>query len=312
MYDIDYVKRGSGMDIRLLRYFVTVAQEGNITKAADSLFITQPTLSRQLHDLEEYFGTDLFIREKRKISLTDSGFLLYQRAVEILELCDKTEDEMFSLKTETAGSISIALVESHGVNDFMPYIKSFTKEYPNIVFDIYNGYADDIKDRIDKGLTEIGVLMEPVEVGKYDFLRLPTKERWGILAPAESAIAQKKSISWQELQKIPLIIPRRHFGRRALEKAFPNAPENLHIIATYTLFSNVAYMVEEEIGYALCIEEAEEIRQRGKTVFVPLEPEYLTGNVMVWRKNQAFGKSAIIFLNYVRKKLSERSEEIES
>lgn len=290
----------TALELRLLRYFVTIVQEGNISKAAEVLHITQPTLSRQLKDLEDYFDIELFIRGKRQIILTDNGLLFYQRAKEIIELADKTEKEFFEIKESISGTIAIGCVESHAVYDFMEYINLFLKKYKNITFDVYNGYADDIKDRIDKGLTEIGILAEPVDVDKYDFIRLQAKEQWGILAPIDSELAKKKTVQWSDLENIPLIVPKRHYERKKLAKVFRDAPEHLNIIMTYNLFSNMIYMVENGTGYALCIDGALSIRNNNKTKFLPFEPEYATGSVLVWKKNHILGKPANLLVETYR------------
>ena len=288
------------LELRLLRYFITIVQEGSISKAAEVLHITQPTLSRQLKDLEDYFDIELFIRGKRQIILTDNGLLFYQRAKEIIELADKTEKEFFEIKESISGTIAIGCVESRAVYDFMEYINLFSKKYRNITFDVYNGYADDIKDRLDKGLTEIGILVEPVDVDKYDFIRLQTKEQWGILAPIDSELAKNKTVQWSDLENIPLIVPKRHYERNELAKVFRDAPEHLNIIMTYNLFSNMIYMVENGTGYALCIDGALSIRNNNKTKFLPFEPEYATGSVLVWKKNNILGKPANLLVETYR------------
>lgn len=290
------------LELRLLRYFITIVHEGNISKAAEALHITQPTLSRQLKELEDYFDIELFIRGKRQIILTDNGLLFYQRAKEIIELADKTEKEFFEMKESISGTISIGCVESRAVCGFMEYINQFSKKYGNITFDVYNGYAADIKDRLDKGLNEIGILVEPVDVDKYDFIKLEAKEQWGILAPINSELAKNKTAQWSDLEDIPLIVPKRHYERNELAKVFKDAPSHLNIIATYNLFSNMIYMVENGMGYALCIDGALSIRNNNKTKFLPFEPEYSTGSVLVWKKNHILGKPANLLVETYREK----------
>lgn len=288
------------MEFRLLRYFITIVEEGNISKAAEALHITQPTLSRQLKYLEDYFDVELFIRGNRKMILTDNGLLFYQRAKEIIELADKTEKEFFQINESISGTITIGCVESRAVCDFMGYINIFLGKYKNITFDIYNGYADDIKDRLDKGLIEIGILVEPVDVDKYSFIKLQSNERWGILAPINSELVKRETVKWSDLENIPLIVPKRHYEGKELRKVFPDVPNNLNIIMTYNLFSNTIYAVENGTGYALCIDGALSIQNNNKTKFLPFEPGYITGSVLVWKRNHILGKPANLLVETYR------------
>lgn len=179
------------MELRVLRYFLTVARVENITHAATILHVTQPTLSRQLADLEKNLETQLFIRGKSKITLTEAGMLLRQRAEEILTLADKTEKEFKDQNNLVGGTISIGSVESLTSNVILQLLKDFNMEYPQVKYHIYSGTGDDIKERIDKGLLDVGILLEPIHIEKYDFIRLPQKERWGVLMKTSSPLAQK-------------------------------------------------------------------------------------------------------------------------
>lgn len=165
------------MELRVLRYFTTMAQEGNISRAAEILHITQPTLSRQLMDLEKELESKLFIRGKKEITLTEEGMLLYQRAQEILELSERTKQELVHRNESISGLVSVGCVEGMGTRVLADMLRNFADKYPKMQFDLYNGYSDDIKERLDKGLLDVGLLMEPVELAKYDFVRLSANIR---------------------------------------------------------------------------------------------------------------------------------------
>ena len=169
------------MELRVLRYFLTVADEGNITRAADILHVTQPTLSRQMMELEDEMGTPLLIRGKRSVTLTDEGFLFRQQAETIVELADKLEHTFTDRKDIICGTIRIGATEALGGRTLAVYMKEFREKYPNVQFDLYNGMADNIKEMTERGLLDLGLVMEPIDTSKFEYVRLPRKETWGIL-----------------------------------------------------------------------------------------------------------------------------------
>lgn len=188
------------MDIRVLRYFLTVVREENISRAAEFLFITQPTLSRQLQELEKELNTKLFIRGKSKITLTESGILLRRRAQELIELADKTEREFLFKEENIRGMISVGCGETMAVKALSEFIVAFSKEYPEVRFELYTGAADHIKEEIDRGLLDIGLLMEPIEIEKYDYIRLKQTERWGVLLRYDNPLCEKEAITAEDIR----------------------------------------------------------------------------------------------------------------
>ena len=284
------------MELRILRYFLAVVREGNITKAAEILHITQPTLSRQLKELEEELGTNLFIRGKREIKLTDEGLLLDQRAKEIIELADKTERQFMEHKNLIGGVISIGCVESRATLFLPELLEKFSIKYPQVQYDLYNGYADDIKEKIDKGLIDIGLLLEPVEISKYDFIRLPHKERWGVLMQKSDPLAQKESITLKDISMFPLIIPKRAIVQNEIANWFDGDFEKIHIFATYNLLFNAILLVEKGLGYAVCLQGALSVRDNSTTCFVPFTPERNTKSVLIWKKNYIFSSASSLFI----------------
>lgn len=192
------------MELRVLKYFLMVAREENITKAANLLHITQPTLSRQLMQLEDELGVKLFRRSNHSIILTDDGMLLKRRAKEIVALADKTAQEFLHKEEELTGEISIGCGETRNMTFVSEQIALFRKKYPFVQFNIYSANADDIKERMEKGLIDIGLLMEPVDISKYEFVRMPQKEQWGIIVPADNPLNNKKFVTPEDLVNIPI------------------------------------------------------------------------------------------------------------
>lgn len=284
------------MEIRVLKYFLTVVREESITKAAEILHITQPTLSRQLIQLEEELKAQLFIRGKTKITLTDEGMLLRRRAEEIVDLADRTEREFGEQDNLIGGEIFIGAGEANAMHVLASLMKKFSNEYSQVKYNLYSGNADDIKERIDKGLIDIGLLMEPVNIEKYDFVRLPTKERWGVLMPKDSQLAKKVHVESEDLIRLPIIITKRSIVQNEIDNWFGVHHEKLNIIATYSLIYNAAIMAEEGLGYVLCLEKLVNMNEETKLCFRPLHPILETGSILVWKKHQVFTPATAKFI----------------
>lgn len=233
------------MEIRVLRYFLMVAREESITKAAELLHITQPTLSRQLIQLETELGTKLFERSSHNIRLTEDGMLLKRRAQELVQLADKTEQEFKRGEEQISGSIAIGSGETNNVQVIADIIRKFQSEYPMVQYDLYTANADDIKERIDKGILDIGLLMEPVDITKYSFIRLKRKERWGLLVSYDSELAGKSSVSAEDLLDVPVFLPQRPILRNEVEGWLGEYYDQIHVTGTYNLINNAAVMVEK-------------------------------------------------------------------
>ena len=286
------------MELRVLRYYLTVAREENITRAAEILHITQPTLSRQMAELEAELNTRLFERTNRKIVLTEAGMLLRRRAEELVSLAEKTELEFKNSGEELTGLISIGSGVSAVVSENLPdLIQTYSNRYPHVRFELHTGTAAVIKDQLDKGLLDIGILMEPVEVEKYDFIRLPKKDVWGILMPEDDPLAQKNSITPADLQTLPLIVSWRIVEREA-RAWFGGDTDHLHVICTYDLIDNAALLVERRLGYAFVIEGA--LKNYSGLVFRPLSPEISNTSVLVWKKYQPFSAAVQKFIELAR------------
>lgn len=285
------------MELRVLRYFLVVAREENITRAAQLLHITQPTLSRQLIQLEEELGVTLFKRSKYRIVLTDDGMLLRRRAQEIVDLAEKTQMEFERHEESLSGEISIGCGETNSMSFLSERIATFRRAHPLVSFNIYSATADDIKDRLEKGLLDLGLLAEPVEIGRYDFIRMPKEDLWGVLVRRDSPLAQLESVTPTDLVGIPLIMSRRQQVRDELAAWFGEYYQQIEIAGTFNLILNAANMVLHGVGAALGFYIADisaDLRS------IPLSPELCTGTVLVWKKEQAYSRAAELFLREIR------------
>lgn len=293
------------MEIRVLKYFLAVAREESISGAAEVLHVSQPTLSRQLMDMEEDLGTKLFIRGNRKISLTEEGMFLRKRAQEIVDLVEKTESAFHSTDELISGEIFIGGGETDAMRIIAKVVRSIQQTYPQIHYHLYSGNADDVMERIDRGLLDFGIVIEPADVKKYDFLRLPATDTWGLLMPENSPLAQNQYITPTDLYGIPLLCSRQSMVSNELSGWLGEDFEKLHIVATYNLIYNAALMVDEGIGYALCLDKLVNTSTLSHLSFVPLSPKIEAGLSIVWKKYQVFSKASQIFLNKLQKEINQ-------
>lgn len=284
------------MDIRVLKYFVMIAKEENITRASEKLNITQPTLSRQIQDLEEEIGATLLIRGKRKVTLTDAGFLYLQRTKEILRLVDKAERDVQNESDTVAGIVTIGCVETYAAEYLMEAVALFMKKYPLVTFEFYNGFSDDIKEKLDLGTIDVGILIEPVEAAKYELYQLPIKERWGLIANADDPIAKKSNISIEDILDLPLIVTNRDIVKKELESWLGHELEELNIVATQNLLTNTALLLQKLRAYIVAVEGAFTIRPSENLTFIPFSPTRETGHVLAWKKNKVFHTAVSKFI----------------
>lgn len=288
------------MEIRVLRYFLTVVREESITKASNVLHITQPTLSRQLAQMEEEIGVKLFDRGSRKIKLTNEGILLRRRAEEILQLIDKTEKEMTQQEELVEGRISVGCGEIGSVQLLPELFQAFHQKYSLVNFDLFTATADLVKDQMDKGLLDLGLLLEPVDMEKYDFIRLNTKERWVVLMPPDSPLTVKESVTASDLAELPLILPRRLQVRSELASWFGDYYKNLDVLFTSNLSTNGAVMVNKGLAYSLVIEGSIPFWDSSKIIYRPLSPELPATSVLAWKRGQPFSLAASKFITYAK------------
>lgn len=275
------------MELRLLKYFWTIAEEGTISQAAEVLHITQPTLSRQLKELEDELGTALFVREKRKMVLTEAGRFLKSRSEEIIHLTDQTTKEFEDRKKELfSGHFTIGCVEADNSDTLAMMLEEFISDFPQVHFHIHSGTSDDITDRLEKGLLDLAILLEPIATENYYTVPLPRKEKWGLLTSAESFLAQKETLKKEDVYGIPLLISQRPEVQNMLSDWLETEIDKLTIVGTYNLIFNVFSLVDNRVGSAITIEGSVSNRKMDTLKFIPLEPTIETNCVLVWKKNR--------------------------
>lgn len=284
------------MELRVLRYFLVVAREGSISKAAEYLNMTQPPLSRQLMDLEDEIGKKLLIRGNRKITLTEEGMLLRKRATEILNLVEKTESELTHSNEIISGEVHIGSGETDAMRMIAKVAKEMNIDYPNIRYNLFSGNAHDVTEQLDKGLLDFAILIEPGDIKKYDFIRLPVSDVWGVLMRKDSHLSKKDNITSKDLASLPIIFSKQSLVENELSGWFREDFKNLNIICTYNLIYNASLMVDEGLGYALCLDKLINTTGNSSLTFRPLEPRLEAHLYIIWKKSQVFSRSGELFL----------------
>lgn len=283
------------MELRVLQYFLAVTREQSISGAAESLHLSQPTLSRQLKDMEDELGKQLLIRGNRKISLTDEGMILRKRAEEIMDLVRKTEHEIALTDDIITGEIHIGAGETEGVHYLTQAARLLQKEYPGIRYHIASGDTADISEQLDKGLLDFGLLFDPIDKSRYDFIPLPIQDVWGVLMRRDSELAEKEAVTPSDLLDKPLIVNRNLKENDLISSWLKKSPSELHIVATYNLLYNASLMVKDGLGYALALDKIINTAD-SELCFRPLTPALHDGMNIVWKKYQVFSKPAEKFL----------------
>lgn len=288
------------MEIRVLRYFLEAAREGNITHAAQRLHISQPTLSRQLKDLEAELGKKLFVRSSFSVRLTDEGMLLRKRAEEILDMVDKTADEFRALGQFIGGDIRIGCAESERIRYLARRIKTIQEQYPGIRVHLYSGDTDDLAQRLDQGLLDFAVIAQAVDLSKYNYLELPGADIWGVVMRKDAPLAQKASVCMDDILDLPLIVSRQGL-REDLPRLFGEKADRLHITATLNLAYNGSILAREGVGYVLTFDKLVNTSKQSELCFRPLTPKLETKLYFIWKKYQVFTPTAEVLLNEMKK-----------
>lgn len=287
------------IETRLLQYFLAVAREQNITRAAQSLHIAQPTLSRQMMELEQQLGKPLFVRGKKRITLTDEGAYFRSRAQEMVDLMVKTESMFRSDEDTVAGDIWFGCGETPIMGSITQVFHDLQAEYPGLKFHIFSGDSESILEKLDKGLLDMGLMLGYADLEKYRQIPLNLKSRFGLLMPRNSPLAQKESIPTELLPTMPLIISQQTMSGAFLRQWLGKSYEELNIIATYNLIYNATFMVEQGMGYALCLENLVNTEGRRNLTFRPLSPEVPLNAFLVVKKYQVLSRSAQLLLNEI-------------
>lgn len=289
------------MEIRVLKYFVAIAREQSILAAAESLHLSQPTLSRQIKDMEEELGKQLFIRGSRKITLTEEGMILRKRAEEILDLVQKTENEI-AFSDLICGNIFIGTGETDGVRLIAKVAKILNEQYPDIHYNIVSGDSVDIIEKLDKGLIDFAVLIGNIDISKYNYIQLPIKENWGVLMRKDCSLVEKEFITPQDLWDKPLIVSRQAIQGNDLKTWLKKDISQLNIVAHYNLVYNASLMVDEGLGYALCLDKIINVTDTN-LCFKTFQPKLEVGISIVWKKYQFFSKASETFLKVLKQML---------
>lgn len=288
------------MEIRVLNYFLAIAREENFTKAAQQLHVTQPTLSRQIADLERELGVKLFVRSNHNIILTEDGMILKRRAQEILSLEDKTKRDFLQKDEVLSGTISIGSGEFRSTKYLAKIIAAFHKKYPDVKYEIYSGNAGNIRDYIERGFLDIGLMSEPIDVRKYNFVNMPINEQWGVFVPDSFPLSEKERISPKDLAGMSVITATGDFNQSRIGKWLGDYKDQVEITATANLPYNEAVLVQENMGVMLSIKlncTYENLR------FIPLVPVLEVSTALAWKKDQIFSTATSAFIDFSQKYL---------
>lgn len=287
------------MKIRVLKYFLAITREQSINRAAESLYLSQPSLSRQIQNLEEELGKQLLIRGTkgtRKITLTEEGMILKKRAEEILNLIEKTENEISLSDNIIAGDVYIGAGETDAVRLLAKIAKEIQSNYPDIHYHISSGNAEFVLEQLDKGLIDFGLVFGNVDSKKYNALKLSSKDTWGVLMRKDSELSHKKYITPKDLYDKPLIISHQRNQGGDFSSWLNCNLEKLNIVATYNLLFNASLLVDEGLGYAIVLDKIINTGDNSNLCFRPLEPAVEAELSFIWKKYQVFSKAAEQFL----------------
>ena len=294
------------MELRVLNYFLAIAREENFTKAAQQLHITQPTLSRQIAQLEEELGVDLFVRSNHNIILTEDGMILKRRAQEILSLADKTKRDFLHKDENLEGVISIGSGEFLSTRCLTDCIAQFRRKHPLVRYEFYSGNAGNIRDQIERGLLDIGLMSEPIDIRKYEFISMPIKEEWGAFVREDSPLIDKDFIAPQDLVDIPLILPLGDFAESHIGKWVGEYISQIDVIAKGNLLYNEAMMAQSNIGAVIGIRlKSNYDRLR----FIPLNPSLKIDTALAWKKEQIFSAATTAFIDFSKQYLKGISDD---
>ena len=284
------------MDIRVLKYFLAVAEAESITRAAEILHTTQPNLSRQLTDLEESVGRKLFERGSRKITLTEEGMFLCRRAKEIVALLERTEVDLALFDEVTSGDVYIGAAETHAMRRIGNVIQSLRHSHPQVMYHFFSGSTVEVLEQVNKGLFDFGILVDPVDPQKYEHIRLPVNDTWGVLMRRDSPLAELEAIRPEDIKDKPLLCSQQMLDAKDIAEWIGEDFKNLNVVFTFNLITTPAMMVEEGVGYTFTFDRLINTTGESNLCFRPLEPRFETGLYLVWKKDQRLTKQAKLFL----------------
>lgn len=299
-YHESKAKGDSAMEIRILKYFLAVAQEGNITRAAERLLTSQSNLSRQLADLENQLGKRLFERGSRKIHLTEEGLFLQRRAQEIVDLEERTAKEIAAFDDMTSGEVHLGGAETNTMHFVADVIRQLRDKQPHVTFDLMSGSTIEMTELLDRGLLDFAVLVEPIDMKKYDYLQLPANDHFGLLMRADNPLAAKSVITPSDIQNQPLLCARQQLDGNVLNGWLGRPVEGLNVVARFNLITTPAMMVEQGLGSAVTFANLVPTPENGTLCFRPFDPVIEARLYLVWKKHQVFTRPATVFLEEMR------------
>jgi len=293
------------MELRVLKYFLTVAREENMTRAAEILHTSQSNLSRQLGELEDELGKTLMVRGSRRITLTEEGAYLRKRAAEILELAERTEEEIRGFDAEPSGTVYLGAAETRVMHRLSLVMAAVQREHPGITFDLFSGSTQEITERVDKGLLDFALMLAPIDLAKYDYLRLPVTERTGLLMRRDHPLTAKPSVRPSDVKGVPLLVSRQQLDANALGGWLGEDMTALNIVSTFNLITTPAMMVESGMGCAFTLENLVYTGEGSPLCFRPLEPAVEETFYLFRRKGAPLSPAANVFLRHVQADISE-------
>ena len=287
------------MEIRVLRYFLAVAREENMTRAAERLHISQPSLSKEIKKLEEELGHTLFIRTNKSMRLNDEGMLLRKRAEDILGMVDKTAEEFSQLDDIVGGEVRIGCAESWLIKYLARSIKAFKAQYPHFVFHIFSGDTEPVAERLDRGVLDLAVIVEPPNLSKYNYLTIPESDKWGLIMRRDSPLAEKEAVTFDDIYGLPLFC-----SEQSIRADFPrwcgDHMDRLNFAGTVNLAYNGSVFVKEGLGYLLTFEHLIDTSPESGLCFRPIAPTLETNMYIIWKKYQVFSPIAELFLKRLK------------
>lgn len=290
------------MDIRTMRYYLAVVQEGTISKAAAALHVSQPSLSRQIKELEAELGVTLFTRGNRQIRLTEEGLVLKKRAEELVRLMELTEEELAQVKKQISGAIRIGAGESAAFHYLSRAAAAIARDYPGVRFQLTSGDTADLMDELSKGLIDFALIFSDFDQSLYQSLQLPGWDQFGLLMPKASPLAKKAKISWDELSGYPLLLPR----AAEAQLASSGHLDGMQIVAVYNLLFNASLMVEDGVGYAICLDQLVNTTGDSQLAFRELDPPVKITGTLIWKKYQVFSPAVQLFIKQIQQLIESR------
>lgn len=287
------------MELRVLNYFLAVAREQSIIRAAESLHLSQPTLSTQIRSMEEELGKQLLIRGtkgSRKVTLTEEGMILKKRAEEILNLVNKAKKEITLSDSVISGDVYIGAGETNIIRLLAKAAKKLQQTHPDIHYHISSGNAEFVLEQLDKGLIDFGLIFGDVDFDKYNAIKIPHKDTWGVIMRKDSELAHKESISPQDLYDKPLIISHQKNQGGEFNSWLNANIKQLNVVATYNLLFNASLLVDEGLGYAIGLDKIINTGENSNLCFRPLKPAIEANLSIIWKKYQVFSKAAEQFM----------------